>query len=213
MLGDVLDWLQALPPPAVIAVAGLLVLGECTIGLGLVVPGESSLLVASTTATTAPRFLALWAVVTACAVLGDSIGYLIGRRYGPRLRETRMVRRYGATLWDRAADTLQRRGAWAVFFVRFLPAVRALTPAAAGSAGLAPYRFFPAAVLGATCWSLLHISLGAALGSAARRIEGVLSTGGYVIVGLLAVVLLLWAIRTLRRRGRPAEEPAAELTK
>ncbi|GAA3398734.1 DedA family protein [Cryptosporangium minutisporangium] len=213
MLGDMLDWLQALPPPAVIAVAGLLVLGECTLGLGLVVPGESSLLVASTTATSAPRFLALWAVVTACAVLGDSIGYLIGRRYGPRLRETRLIRRYGATLWDRAADTLQRRGAWAVFFVRFLPAVRALAPAAAGSAGLAPRRFFPAVILGATSWSLLHISLGVALGSAARRIEDVLSTGGFVVVGLLAAALVLWAVRTLRSRARAADEPTAELTK
>jgi len=208
MVGDVLDWLQSLPPPAVILVAGLLVLGECTLGLGLVVPGESSLLVASTTVDGPGRFVALWAVVTACAVLGDAIGYGIGRRYGARLRDTRLIRRYGATVWDRAADTLRRRGAWAVFFIRFLPAVRALGPAAAGSAGLALRRFLPAAFLGAASWSALHIGIGAALGSAARRIESTLTTGGFVVVGVLAVVLLLWAVRTLRRRSSVANGTA-----
>ncbi|TQS40318.1 DedA family protein [Cryptosporangium phraense] len=200
-----LDWLQTLPPTVVLLVAGLLVLGECTLGLGLVVPGESGLLVASTTVSDAPRFLALWAVVTVAAILGDSLGYLIGRRYGPRLRETRLVRRYGAGLWDRAADGLRRHGAWAVFFVRFLPAVRALTPAAAGSAGLRPHRFLPAAALGAATWSAVHIGLGVALGSAARNVEKYLSTGGTVVVGLIAVVLVLLMIRTLRGRRSAAD--------
>ena len=211
MVGDVLDWLQSLPPPAVILVAGLLVLGECTLGLGLIVPGESGLLVAATTVDGPARFAALWAVVTVCAIAGDTIGYTIGRRYGPRLRETRLIRRYGAELWDRAADTLRRRGVWAVFFIRFLPAVRALGPAAAGSAGLPRSRFLPAAALGAASWSALHVGIGAALGSAARRIEGTFTTGGYVVVGLLAVVLLLLAIRTLRGRQRPSALNDAEL--
>jgi membrane-associated protein len=50
-----------------------------------------------------------------------------------------------------------------VFFARFLPVVRTLMPAAAGTSGL-PYRtFFPAALAGASCWSALHVALGAAL--------------------------------------------------
>ncbi|MFI5958155.1 DedA family protein [Cryptosporangium sp. NPDC051539] len=209
MLSDVLDWLQSLPPAAVLLAAGLLVLGECTLGLGLIVPGESGLLVASTTVSDAPRFLALWGIVTAAAILGDSIGYAIGRRYGPRLRETKLVRRYGAGLWDRSADRLRRHGAWAVFFVRFLPAIRALTPAAAGSAGLELRRFLPAVVLGAAGWSALHIGLGVALGSAARHVEKYLSTGGLIVVGLLAAVLVILLVRTLRR-GRSAADLTRE---
>ncbi|GAA0231698.1 DedA family protein [Cryptosporangium japonicum] len=205
MVTDILDWLQSLPPPAVVVVAGLLVLGECTLGLGLIVPGESSLLVAATTVNGPGRFVALWAVVTVCAILGDVIGYTIGRRYGPRLRETRLIRRYGAVLWDRAAATLRKRGPWAVFFIRFLPAVRALGPAAAGSAGLGLSRFLPAAALGAASWSALHVGIGAALGSAARRIEGTFTLGGYAVVGVLVVVLLTIAVRTLRARAESGD--------
>ena len=72
-----------------------------------------------------------------------------GRRFGPALRETKIIQKYGTEGWDKATDILRRRGAWAVFFARFLPVVRTLTPAAAGTSGL-PYRkFLPAVVAGA----------------------------------------------------------------
>lgn len=199
MVTEVLDWLQSLPQPALVGATGLLVLLECTIGLGFIAPGESGLLVAATTATTLPRFLTLWLVVTVCAAIGDSIGYAIGKRFGPRLRETRLIQRYGSDAWDKATGFLQRRGAWAVFFARFLPVVRTLTPAAAGTSGL-PYRkFFPAVLGGALCWSLLHISIGAALGEAARKVEGALSTGGMVVVGVLAVIGVFFLLRYKRK--------------
>lgn len=101
LVTDLLNWLQGLPEPGLVAAAGGLVFAECTIGLGFVAPGESALLTAATTATTAPRFLTLWAVVTICAALGDSVGYALGRRFGPRLRGTKLIRKYGLDAWDK----------------------------------------------------------------------------------------------------------------
>ncbi|HVK24797.1 MAG TPA: DedA family protein [Actinokineospora sp.] len=202
LVTDVLEWLQALPQPALVAATGGLVLAECTIGLGFIAPGEAGLLVAATTVNSVPRFLILWAVVTLCAGVGDSIGYFIGRRFGPRLRETKLIQKYGTEGWDKATDILKRRGAWAVFFARFMPVVRTLTPAAAGTSGL-PYRkFLPAVVAGAACWSAIHISIGAALGEAAKRIEGVLSTGGLVLLG--AVVVIGVVVHMVKKRKKAA---------
>ncbi|HKS48893.1 MAG TPA: DedA family protein [Amycolatopsis sp.] len=200
MITEVLNWLQGLPQPALIAATGALVFLECTIGLGFLAPGESGLLIAATTVNSVPRFLILWAVVTVCAATGDSIGYAIGRRWGPRLRETRMIRRYGVDAWDKATGVLQRRGAWAVFFARFLPVIRTLTPAAAGTSGLPFAKFLPAAAAGALCWSALHISLGAALGEAAKRVEGILSTGGLIVVGVLAAVGVFLLLRWKKKK-------------
>ncbi|WP_026454844.1 DedA family protein [Saccharomonospora iraqiensis] len=204
MVTEFLDWLQSLPQPALVGATGVLVLLECTVGLGFIAPGESGLLIAATTATTMPRFLVLWAVVTVAAGIGDSIGYALGRRYGPRLRETRLVQRYGGDAWDRACTILHRRGVWAVFFARFLPVVRTLTPAAAGTAGLPYRRFLPAVVAGAASWSLLHISLGAVLGEAARQVENALSTGGTAVVVALGVVGVLAVVRYKRRKTAKA---------
>lgn len=208
MIADLLASLQALPQPALVLAAGLLVLGETTIGLGFLVPGESGLLVAATTATTPGRFLVLWLVVFVSAVVGDSVGYALGRRYGPRLRETSLIRRYGVRAWDRAADNLQCRGAWAVLVARFFPVVRTLTPAAAGTAGLSYRRFFPAVVVGAAAWSLLHIGLGAALGEAAKQAEKTLNTGGVVVLVLVAAAAVVWLIRRRRTVSAGADRLA-----
>lgn len=201
LVTHILEWLQALPQPALVGATGGLVFAECTIGLGFIAPGESGLLIAATTADTAPRFLLLWAVVAVCATAGDSLGYAIGRRFGPRLRETRLIRKYGTDAWDKATDVLHRRGAWAVLFARFLPVIRTLTPAAAGTSGLEFRKFLPAAAAGATSWSLLHISLGAALGEAAKRIEGILSTSGLIVLGVLVAVSLFFFLRWKKKKA------------
>jgi membrane-associated protein len=209
---DLLNWLQELPEPGLVAAAGGLVLAECTIGLGFIAPGESGLLIAATTATSVPRFLILWAVVTVCAALGDSIGYALGRKFGPRLRETKLIRKYGADAWDKAGAVLERRGAWAVFFARFLPVLRTLIPAAAGASQLPFRKFLPATALGALCWSLVHISLGAALGEAAKQVEGALNTGFLVVAAVIVGVLLFFLLRLKKRKalGEPEPEPAEE---
>ncbi|MFJ5986872.1 DedA family protein [Lentzea sp. NPDC092896] len=193
-----LDWLAQLPPAWVVVAAGLLVFGECTLGLGFIAPGETGLFVLGTTATSPSAFVVMWLVTTVCAVGGDSVGFLIGRRYGARLRETRIVRRHGARHWDRATDFLRRRGAVAVLIAIFLPVLRTLLPAAAGAAGL-PYRtFLPAVLAGATGWCALHIGLGAAAGETARRIEKLIGTGS--TVAAVAVVVVV-AVVLLRRRS------------
>lgn len=210
LLTTILNWIASLPEPLLVTATGVLVFAETTIGLGFLAPGESGLLVAATTVQSVQDFLVLWAVVTVCAGIGDSIGYAIGRRFGPNLRETKLVRKYGTDAWDRATDILRRRGAWAVFFARFLPVVRTLTPAAAGTSKLPFRKFLPAVVAGTICWSAAHISIGALLGEAARQIEDALSTGGAIIVGVGVVLLVIAFLRFKRKRANNAatEQPS-----
>lgn len=210
-----LDWIASLPDALLVTATGVLVFAETTIGLGFLAPGESGLLVAATSVRGVADFVVLWSVVTLCAGIGDSIGYAIGRRFGPLLRQTKLIQKYGIDAWDKATDLLRRRGAWAVFFARFLPVVRTLTPAAAGTSKLPFRKFIPAVVAGTMCWSALHIGLGAALGEAAKRVEDALSTGGAIVVGIGAVVLVILLVRFKRKRAATrsstqtvAEEPA-----
>lgn len=199
MIADLLDGLASLPPAAVIAVAGVLVFGECTLGLGFIAPGETGLFVLGTTATTSDRFVVLWLVTTVCAIAGDVLGFWLGRRYGSRLRQTKLVRRYGATAWDRAADVLRRRGAWAVLIAIFLPVLRTLVPAAAGTSGLPFRRFLPAVAVGATAWCALHIAIGAVAGEAARQVETWVGRGSWILAVLLVVGIA--AVSLFRRRA------------
>ncbi|NUT90543.1 MAG: DedA family protein [Saccharothrix sp.] len=203
-LTDALEGLAGLPQPAVLAVTGALTLAECTLGVGFIAPGESALLLASTTVTSVPRFLVMWLVVSVCAVAGDSIGYYLGRRFGDRLRDSRIVRKLGQEHWDKAGDLLRRRGAWAVFFARFMPVVRTLVPASAGASKLEYRRFLPASIAGAVCWSALHIGIGSAAGASAKYIESVFNGAMWVLMGLAVVVAL---VVFLRKRRKAAVEP------
>lgn len=207
----VLVWLQSLPQPAVVAVAGLFVLAECSLGLGLLVPGEGALLVAATTATTPQRFVVMWLVVTAAAFLGDTVGRTVGTRLGPRLRETRIIRRHGAAGWDRATAMVQRHGAWAVLFARFLPVVRTLVPPVTGASGLSPARFLPASVLGAAAWSALHIAAGRAAGATAHSIGDTSSGGDGIVLAVMAAIIVGVLALSLARRRRRARDDSRPL--
>ncbi|MFE2754041.1 DedA family protein [Actinosynnema sp. NPDC059335] len=211
LLTDALEGLAGLPQPAVLAVTGALTLAECTLGVGFIAPGESALLLAATTVTSVPRFLVMWLVVSVCAVAGDSIGYFLGRRYGDRLRDSKVVRRLGQEHWDKAGALLRRRGAWAVFFARFMPVVRTLVPASAGASKLEYRRFLPASIAGAVCWSALHIGIGSAAGASAKYIESVFNGAMWGLMGIAVVVGVVVALRRRRKAARAAAAEPREL--
>ncbi|AOS64364.1 DedA family protein [Actinoalloteichus hymeniacidonis] len=209
LLTEALNALAELPQPLVIAVTGLLVLGETTLGLGFLVPGETGLLIAATTVRDPWAFAIMCLVVTVCAGIGDSIGYWLGRRFGPRLRETKLIRKIGQNHWDSAGELLRKHGVWAVFFARFLPVVRTLTPAASGASGL-PYRYFlPGSVLGAACWSVLHVGIGAGAGASAAYIEERLGTASWILLVALAVVVTVVIVLKSRKAKRTKVAPIA----
>ncbi|MBK1784288.1 DedA family protein [Prauserella cavernicola] len=203
LVTDLLDWLQSLPPAGVTLGAGLLVFGECTLGLGFITPGETGLFILGTTASTPAKFLIMWLVTTVCAVAGDSVGYALGKRYGPRLRQTKLVRKHGAEGWDKATDLLRRRGSGAVLIAIFLPVLRTLLPAAAGASGMAYRTFLPAVSVGAAAWCALHIGIGAAAGEAARKVESIVGAGSWVLLGAIAVAIVT-VVLVKRRRVRAA---------
>ncbi|MCA1189311.1 MULTISPECIES: DedA family protein [unclassified Saccharopolyspora] len=209
-VSEFLAMVAGLPRPLLILVTGALVLGECTIGLGFLVPGESGLLVASAAVTDIGFFFGLSLTVAACAVVGDNIGYFLGRRYGARVRETRMVAKLGVRHWDRACRMLRKYGIGAVFVARFLPVVRTLVPVSAGTSGLGYWRFLATSVVGATTWSMLHVGIGWAAGTSAKYIEHVLGRASGIVLG--ALVLIGIGVWLWRRRSKKLKAASAQPT-
>ncbi|WP_017974230.1 DedA family protein [Actinopolyspora halophila] len=208
VVSELLAAIAGLPRPLLVVVVGALVLGECTLGIGFFVPGESGLLIASAAVTDFGFFLTLSLCVALFAVVGDNIGFLLGRRYGWRMRESAAVRKLGQRHWDRAGEHLRRYGTGAVFIARFLPVVRTLTPAAAGSCGLGYARFLSASLLGGTSWAVLHVSIGWLAGASAKYIEHILGGAGWIALGslvLIGLVFWLWRRRSGRRAGQGAD--------
>jgi membrane protein DedA with SNARE-associated domain len=180
-------------------IAGGLACAEAAVMAGLVLPGETALVVAGFAAR--QGWIALWpmvAVAVGSAALGDSIGYELGRRLGPRLRSSRLGRRVGEDRWRRTDDFLRRYGGRAVLLGRFTAGLRALTPGIAGMAGM-PYlrTFLPWNVAGAVVWGAGCVLLGYAFAASLGTLTHALT---YVPLALIAVVAAVVVLRIRKKR-------------
>ncbi|MGY4768730.1 DedA family protein [Kribbella sp. CWNU-51] len=182
-------------------IAGGLACAEAAVMLGLVLPGETALVVAGFAAH--QGWIALWpmvAVAIGSAALGDSVGYEVGRRLGPRLRSSRLGLRVGDDRWRRTDDFLRRHGGRAVLLGRFTAGLRALTPGMAGMARM-PYlrTFLPWNVAGAIVWGAGCVLLGYGFSASLTTLDHALTSVPLVLIAVAAAVFVLLRIR--KRHG------------
>ncbi len=186
---------------------------ETSLFLGLVVPGDSLVLLTATANRGFLQWLLLLLAVITGSLAGESVGYAIGAWFGDRLRASRLGQRIGEHQWLRAERWLNRRGGAAIFISRFLPVLHALVPVTVGASDV-PYRRFiawtaPACAL----WALIYVSVGTAAGSSYRALSGTLHFASWILLGALVVFLLAIALgkrllHRFARREMRVEEPA-----
>jgi membrane-associated protein len=208
-LDTLLDTLDAIPPAQLYLVLGLLLVLETTMLVGLVVPGEVALLAAATTVHSPAEYLALAGVAAAASVVGQSGGYLIGRRFGPRLRASRAGRRIGEEHWLRAERVLRGGTGRAIVASRFLAVAHSLVPVIAGTLRMPLRRFAPYTALGAVVWGLVYVGVGSAASVAVRHSAHLIGPV-FTAVAAVAVVALVVAgkVRARRRAAGAAIGPA-----
>ncbi|HEX7404363.1 MAG TPA: DedA family protein [Candidatus Nanopelagicaceae bacterium] len=120
----------------------LLIFSEAAAFVGFVLPGETSLLIGGVLAH--QRVWALWLFLASAiiaAIAGDSVGYEVGKHFGPRIEVSRLGRLVGAKRWKLAQRIFDKYHAGAIFFGRGQALLRALVPALAGM-NKVPYRTF-----------------------------------------------------------------------
>jgi membrane protein DedA with SNARE-associated domain len=176
-------------------VVGLLTFAEAAAFVGLVVPGEVAVLLGGVLAFEQRVSLPLMiAVAVLAAIVGDSVGYEVGARYGRRLIEhPRLARHRDAVV--RTQRYLQERGGAAVFLGRWTSVLRALVPGLAGMSRMPYGRFLVANVLGGAAWATTFTLLGYAAGASYRQVERVAGRVSLVLLGLVVIAVgLQWAI-------------------
>lgn len=199
---------------AIISVSGSLgYLLPAIIGLesmGIPSPGETALVLAAVLASQGR--LQIWLVIVigvASAVLGDNIGYLLGRRFGRDVLEApgpfRRRRLQVAALGD---DFFARHGAKAVFLARWIALIRFAAAWLAGINGMSWPQFFFWNAIGGISWGVTYGLVGYFAGSAAADAISRFGIYGFVGLGLL-FVLYLWFKLTRDRRRAPAGERSA----
>ena len=202
------DRILTLPAWLVLAFVFLLPALEASAFVGFVFPGEVAVILGGVAASrgTAP----LWAVIAAAvagAVIGDSAGYLIGRRWGERLLagtigRLPVIRRHLRQHLESARAYVRRRRGSAVFFGRFTAALRVLVPGLAGMSQVDYPTFLVYNVAGGALWGTGMAVLGYLAGASYKHVEKIAGRAG---LGLLALIVIgLLTSRLVRRfAGRP----------
>jgi membrane-associated protein len=200
MMGTIVDHLLGLHGLVVYLVVGLLVFAEDALFVGFVVPGETAAVLGGVVASRHHASLTLvCAVVVLAAILGDTVGYEIGARYGVRLLSLRVLRRRARAV-DAARARLARRGGIAVFLGRFVAFLRAVTPFLAGTARMPYRRFLAYNAAGGLVWGVGSVLLGYLAGNSYAAIEKTFGRAtALVAVAVVVIGLVAWSIRRHRR--------------
>jgi membrane protein DedA with SNARE-associated domain/membrane-associated phospholipid phosphatase len=204
MIAGLLDRLAELASPWGYVVVGVLTLLEASAFIGLLVPGEAALLVGGFLVSQGKASMGVMiAAAAAGAIIGDSVGYEIGRHVGPSLRRSRIGHWVGDARWQRAEDYLKRHGGRAVFLGRFIGVLRAMVPTIAGLSEM-PYRtFLPWNAAGGIIWAPGFVFLGYIAGGSYHRVAdwaGRASTVLLVLV-VLVVAVVMAARAVVQREG------------
>jgi membrane protein DedA with SNARE-associated domain len=195
------DWLLGLPPLLVYAALFAVVAAESS---GLPVPGETSLIAVSILASQHQGISIELVIATAAlaAIVGDNVGYVLGRHAGRRLltREGRWLERRRRFL-VRGEAFFERHGSRAVFLARWIPGLRVVGSWLAGAHHMPWRTFLLWNALGGIAWATTIGLAAYLLGHVAATIFRTFGLVGLAVVVLAAGALFLWHRR--KRRHRP----------
>lgn len=176
-------------------------------GFGLPIPEEITMLGAGFLAHRGDvEFVPVMLVCFAATLLGDSIPYFVGRRFGRQALRSRIVRR---AVHPERLRSIERRfarnGLSAIFVCRFLPGVRLPAWFTAGTLGIPYHRFIAVDALGAALMTPVFVTLGRYSGGKISelegRVEGLTQILGFVALALLIGLVIHLTVSHKPRRG------------
>jgi membrane-associated protein len=197
------EWIKT---GGIVALA-LIVFAESGLLIGFFLPGDSLLFFAGFLASGAAveqfgeRYMpSLWVVALVCAVaaiVGDQVGYLIGKRFGPALFARPKSRLFDPAHVTKAEAFFERHGAKTIVLARFVPIVRTFVPTVAGVSSMHYRTFVTFNVIGGVLWGAGITTLGYFLGEI-DAVKNNIEIAAVVIVAVSVLPLVLEFVKHRR---------------
>jgi membrane protein DedA with SNARE-associated domain len=201
----IVRWLAPAFADAGYPIIAAAVLAERSLFIGLVVPGDVVLLLGGLYAERGDlNPVAVAALGSGAAIVGETIGYVLGRHYGLALvRRLPLVNRLGDRL-EAAQGYFARRGGATVALGRYATVAGAFIPFVAG-AGRMPYpRFLLYDVPAIVVWASGITALGYFFGAELHVLEKAISRFGWFMLGIIAVYFVVRWVRSRKRQHEDA---------
>ena len=197
---DLQGILRDLGPLAMVIVC-LIIIAETGLLVGFFLPGDSLLftvgLMIGTDLLDVPIWLAC-ILISASAIVGDQLGYFIGRKAGPAVFKRPNSRFFSQKNADRAQQFFVKHGAKAVIFAHYVPILRTFVPVAAGVGKMQYSYYLRNNLIGAISWGIIVPLIGFFLG----KIQFVRDNVILVTVTLVAISLIPVVLEVIKARRR-----------
>ena len=176
----------------------VIVFVETGMFVGFFLPGDSLLVTAGVLAGAGQLKLAsLLSLVTVCAIAGDQLGYVIGRKAGESLYGRKDSRFFKHKHLQEAHEFYERYGGKTVIMARFIPIIRTFCPPVAGAARMKYTRYLLYDIFGGLLWVWSMVLAGYALGRSVphveRRLHYVIAV--VILLSLMPAALHAWNVR------------------
>jgi membrane-associated protein len=194
-----------------LALASLIIFAETGLLVGFFLPGDSLLFLAGFLASGPkglPHLPSIWLVVPVLAIaafVGNQVGYLIGRRFGPSVFDRPDSRWFSQRNVTRTHEFFELYGTKALVLARFVPIVRTFVPVMAGVGKMDARTFMGANAIGAVIWAGGVTTLGYFLG----QVDVIKNNIELAAVAIVAVSLIPVGIEFVRHRREPPDETAS----
>ena len=175
---------------------GVFAFAETGAFVGLVVPGETVMLLGGAVAGQgAIDIYLLIAIAWFSAWAGDTTSFFIGRRLGREFVLTHGPRvGIGHERFEKVEDYFSRHGGKTIFIGRFISLVRAFAPFIAGSSGMRYRAFVPYSILGTGLWASAHILVGYFFSRSIESAAKYAGRGAFVLASAIVVVVAIVAL-------------------
>jgi membrane-associated protein len=183
-------------------VLAAIVFTETGLLIGFFLPGDS-LLISAGVAAAAGGLNIWWLNLVLCiaAIAGDSVGYAIGWRLGPRLFTRPQSLLFNPKHIERTRRFYERHGSKTIVIARFVPIIRTFAPVVAGVGQMEYRRFVFYNIAGGIGWVTSMTGAGYALGSAVPNIADRLPYVVFIVILLSLIPIFVELIRERRRRS------------
>lgn len=201
------DFLDGIEPAWLYLLAFVAAFGESTPAFGLLIPGQTILFVAgfvSGEGLLDPFLLAV--IVAAGGFLGDTLGYVVGRRWGIKpMRVFPRRLRPGPHAQQRLTLLFERHGMKAIILARFQPIGRAFGPYFAGVSGMSTARFIGADAVASLAASACLVGLGYLAGLGFERLSKTIGVVAVSVVTVLLVIVVAIGLRVKHQKEKAVD--------
>lgn len=167
------------------------IFSETSLFLGIIVPGDSIVLITASSLQNIPDFIGLVLFVILGSLAGESVGFWLGRVFGKRIRASWLGQKIGEKNWELGDSFVHKRGGVAVAISRFIPVLHSLVPVIAGMSKMTYRTFIVWTVAACTLWSGVYTTLGWLAGQTWQTLANDAKWGGIIFAALLVVAIVL----------------------